>query len=248
MKTSKATPTIRLNKYLANHGLAARRDIESLLKVKTVTINGKKALEPGIRLDPTKDIVMVNGEPIAMPEFVYLMVNKPTGVISTVTDERYRKTVISLVDTKERLYPVGRLDQDSSGLMLLTNDGELTNRLTHPRYHIPKTYHVIVRGEVNENKLKRFTTGITLEDGKTAPSQASVLETKGDYTTLKIILHEGRKRQIRRMCEVLHLNVIELQRVKMGPLVLGDLALGKSRKLTDEEINALKDAAFKTNN
>lgn len=225
-------------------GLGARRDIESFLKTQKVTINGVRATEPGIRLDPKKDTLLVNEKSIAQPDFIYLMVNKPTGVISTVTDERYRKTVISLVDTKERLYPVGRLDQDSSGLMLLTNDGELTNRLTHPRYHIPKTYHVIVRGEITEAKLKKFTTGIILEDGKTAPAQASVIESNCDYTTVKIILHEGRKRQIRRMCEVLHLTVIELKRVKMGSLMLGELPVGKSRELTTEEIHALKEVAF----
>lgn len=232
--------TIRLNKYLAHHGISARRDIKDVLKAHTVTVNGKKVTEPGIRIDPRKDIVLFDGKKLIMPAFVYYLLNKPRNVVSTVSDEFGRKTVVSLIPTKERLYPVGRLDQNTTGLILLTNDGDLANYLTHPRYHIAKTYRLVIKKNVSEEKLEKFRTGVLLEDGTTAPAQARIVKKDEGKTIIEVVIHEGKKRQIRRMCEALHMDLLELQRIALGPLIIGNLKLGEWRELTSEEVARLK--------
>jgi pseudouridine synthase len=235
--------TIRLDKFLASRGIAARRNIEEILKTQVVTINGKRIKEPGVRLDPLKDTLLLDGKKLDVPAYVYIKINKPKDVISTASDERGRKTVVSMVPSKQRLYPVGRLDQDTTGLLLLTNDGELANRLTHPRYHVPKIYELSIRGSVTENKLAHFRRGVRLEDGMTAKAGATITSQSATETIVEVVLHEGRKRQIRRMCEALHLPLLALKRTAIGPLQLGDVKLGKYQNLTEEEVAALKKEA-----
>lgn len=237
--------TQRLDKYLSGNGYVSRRGVEGFLLDNEVLINGKKATEAGKRINPEKDIILINGKKTVKPSFVYFLLNKPKGTVSTSSDEKGRGTVTNLVKTKERVYPVGRLDQDSRGLILLTNDGDLTFRLTHPKFHIPKTYYVTVAGSVPIDKLVRLRKGIRLEEGVTSPAEVTILKSTPNDTTLRFILHEGWKRQIRRMCEAVKLKVIDLQRVSIGPLQLGNLGEGKHRNLEPKELTKLKEASFK---
>lgn len=246
-KINKITPdvTIRIDKFLANRGISARRNIGEILEKNNIMLNGKRVKEPGIRFDPEKDILLIDGKKPEVTEYVYIKLYKPKDIISTASDEFGRKTVLSLVNSKHRLYPVGRLDQDTTGLLLLTNDGDLANRLTHPRYHIPKTYELIIGGKVTESKLHHFRRGMKLEDGMTAKAEAKITEELEKKTVVELILHEGRKRQIRRMCEHLHLPLLALKRIAMGPITLGDLKEGAYRNLTNEELERLKTEAYK---
>lgn len=237
--------TIRLNKYLANNGIAARRDIKQFVKEHNVTVNGEQAREPGIRIDPQKDDIRVDGKKIKAPQLVYFLLNKPKGYISTTADEFGRKNVTSLIPTKERIYPVGRLDKDTTGLLILTNDGELTNLLTHPKYHVNKVYRLTMLGRPTPEQLRAMRNGVLLNDGITAPAQVNVISTNNGKSYLEVIIHEGRNRQIRRMCETVGIDLLELQRVKFGPLVLGNLKLGQQRTLTNAEINSLQATATK---
>lgn len=233
--------TIRLDKYLAGNGLTSRRGVEKFLLENSVLINGKKVVEPGERINEEKDIITINGKKIAKPKLVYIVLNKSKGIVSTASDEKNRPTVTSLVKTKERVYPVGRLDQDSRGLILLTNDGDLTYRLTHPKFHVPKTYHVTIAGPVPKDKLVRLKKGIRLEEGMTSPAEITVLKEAVNMTVLRFVLHEGWKRQIRRMCDAVKLKVIDLQRVSIGSLQLGDLGEGKHRNVEPKELKKLRE-------
>lgn len=232
--------TIRLNKYLANYGIASRRDIKKLLKTMTITINGEQAQEPGQRITPYKDIIYVNGKKLLPPKIVYYLINKPKGVISTTADERGRKNVLSFVPTDERIYPVGRLDKDTTGLLILTNDGELTNRLTHPSFHVPKTYRAVVQGKVAPEQLRALRNGVLLDDGITSPATIKIIQINNQQTILEFVLHEGRNRQIRRMCETVGIKLLELDRIKFGPISKGNLKMGTYRQLTPKEISSLK--------
>jgi len=235
--------TIRLNKYLANQGIAARRDIKQFVKEQIVTVNGERVKEPGVRIDPQKDHVMVNGKEIKPPQLVYYLLNKPQGIISTTADEYGRKNVLSLIPETQRIYPVGRLDKDTTGLIILTNDGELTNKLTHPKFHVYKVYRLIVQGRVNRPQLNALRNGVLLDDGITAPAKVHVVQETMNQSTLEITLHEGKNRQIRRMCETVGLHLINLQRVQFGPIRIENLKLGKYRELTKKEIALLKEAS-----
>ena len=235
--------SVRLNKYLANLGVCARREVKQLLKSQIVTVNGERAKEPGLRIDPVKDAILLNGKKLKAPQFVYYLLNKPKGVVSTTADEYGRKNVISLIPTKERIYPVGRLDKDTTGLLLLTNDGELTNLLIHPRYHVDKTYRLTISGKVNDAQLRALRHGVLLDDGITAPAKVLVSKILPAMTFLEMTIHEGRNRQIRRMCETVGISLLELQRVKFGPLEIGNLREGKFRELSRSEIQELKKAA-----
>lgn len=232
--------TIRLNKYLANFGFAPRRKVEDLLKNKILTVNGIRVLDKGFRINPEKDDILLDGKKLNPPELVYIMLNKPKGIVSTSKDEKGRTTVVDIINSKVRLYPVGRLDADSKGLILLTNDGDLTNKLTHPKFHIPKTYIALIAGIVDEKKLQNLRNGVVLKDGKTSKSEAKILEQKPERTVVEITIFEGKNRQIRRMCAALKLNLLELKRVSIGPVKLGDLEKGKYRNLTHSEVSALK--------
>lgn len=236
---------VRLNKYLADHGVASRRKADELLLTGQVVVNGVTA-QVGQRIDPSRDIISVAGvelRPLSVSDFEYWVVYKPRGYVSTVRDPDNRPSVVSLVRSKQRLYPVGRLDIESEGLLLLTNDGELTNKLTHPRYHIAKTYHVWVTGAVTEAKLNKLRRGVRLSDGTTAPCEIVSTMLRTRKAALTITLYEGRSRQIRRMMPQVELEVTKLKRVGIGPVQLGSLRVGEARKLSLDEVALLKTSA-----
>ena len=230
---------MRLAKYLGNAGVASRRASEEIIRAGRVTIGGRRATDPARDVGP-EDEVAVDGRPVsAGQERVVYALNKPAGVVSTARDPQGRPTVVSMVPQIERLYPVGRLDIDTTGLILLTNQGELAHRLTHPRFEVEKTYRVVVAGpSVRDAELRALRDGVQLEDGRTAPARVRRLAAD----TIEITIHEGRKRQVKRMCEAVGHPVKRLERVAFGPLQLGDLPRGRWRKLSDAEVEALMDA------
>lgn len=235
----------RLQKFLAHAGVASRRKCEEMILEGRVKVNGKVMKELGTKVDPGKDKVMVDGKAVQQsPKKVYLMINKPRGCVSTVEDDKGRKTVLDLLkNVKERVYPVGRLDYDSEGLLLLTNDGDLTYALTHPKHEIGKTYKVRVKGVPNVDKLEQLAKGVELEDGMTAPAKVFLTHVLNGNALLEITIYEGKNRQVRRMCEKIGYPVIRLVRTHVGPLELRKLASGEVRTLTFREINAIKKAA-----
>ena len=235
------TMKIRINKYLANLGLASRRKVDTWVDEKRVYINGEPATQ-GTKVDPEFDEIKLNNHlvPYKPQDLEYYLLYKPRQVVSTVKDPEGRKTVVSFTQSKQRLYPVGRLDYESEGLILLMNDGHLAQKLTHPRYHIPKTYRVWVTGSLNEKKLERFRNGIQLSDGMTAKAEISAEPAEREGYVLTVVLYEGRKRQIRRMCSKLKLEVNRLKRIAMGKLELGDMEPGEIRELSEQEIIELK--------
>jgi 23S rRNA pseudouridine2605 synthase len=203
-----------------------------------VRIRGEVVTDPARQVDESTEVT-IDGEVIGPEPHEHFVVNKPVGVVSTARDPQGRPKVTDLVDTDVRLYPVGRLDADTSGLILLTNDGALANRLTHPSFEVEKAYRARVRGSVAERALRALRSGVELEDGRTAEAKARVIERGRGTTVLEIVIHEGRRRQLRRMCEAVGHPVIELQRTRFGPLRLGRLAVGGSRKLRREELESL---------
>lgn len=236
---------IRLNKYLASVGVAARRKVDEMIEERAIIVNGKVAVL-GQKVDPTQDKIEVNGREVVnrKEQLVYILLNKPKGYTSTTAKIKGEKSVLELVKSHVRLYPVGRLDRDSTGLMLLTNDGELAQHLTHPKYHIPKTYEVLILGNVSQDKLSKLKSGVVLDEGKTAPAQVSIIKKMLPHSTLmQFVLYEGRKRQIRRMCAELHLHVLDLKRVGIGSIKLGGMPIGKYRNLTTEEVKLLKSSS-----
>jgi 23S rRNA pseudouridine2605 synthase len=228
---------MRLAKYLAHAGVASRRAAEGLIAAGRVAVDGETVRDPARDVDDGNRIE-VDGEALAGPETrVVYAVHKPLGVLSTASDPHGRPTVVQLVDDARRLYPVGRLDADSSGLILLTNDGALANTLTHPRHEVPKTYRVrVAGGPVGERALRALRRGVELEDGATGP--ADVRRLRGEE--LELTIREGRNRQVRRMCEAVGHPVLELRRVAFGPLRLGDLKVGAHRRLSAAEIAQLR--------
>jgi 23S rRNA pseudouridine2605 synthase len=229
--------SVRLAKYLAHAGVASRRGAERLIAEGRVTLDGETVTDPARDVE-VRSAVSVDGELLAGPEpRVVFAVNKPVGVVSTARDTHGRRTVTGLFDAGGlRLYPVGRLDADSAGLILLTNDGELANRLTHPRYEVPKTYRArVAGGPVREGVLAALRAGVELDDGPTAPAEVALLSPD----ELEITIHEGRNRQVRRMCEAVGHPVVELTRVAFGTLRLDDLAPGAHRRLDAGEIAGL---------
>jgi len=230
---------VRLAKYLASAGVASRRASEDVVRAGRVTVAGSVVTDPA-RDVGADDAVAVDGRPVApVHERVVYALNKPAGVISTARDPQGRPTVVTLVPQTERLYPVGRLDIDTTGLILLTNEGDLAHRLTHPSFEVEKTYRAVVGGPpVREGALRALRDGVELDDGRTAP--ARVRRVSAD--TIEITIHEGRKRQVKRMCEAVGHPVKRLERVAFGPLRLGDLPPGRWRRLSPEEIDALMEA------
>ena len=234
---------MRLAKYLAHAGVASRRAAEDLIRAGRVTVDGKVVGDLGRQLAGGEE-VRVDGEPVGGPEErAVWLVNKPAGVVSTARDTHGRPTVVSLVpDAGARLYPVGRLDADTTGLILVTNDGELANRLTHPRYEVQRTYEATVGGgPVGEAALRALRAGVRLEEGVTSPASVRAL----GPDRLELVMHEGRKRQVRRMCSAVGHPVRALRRVAFGPLRLGALAEGEARRLKAAEVEALRTAATK---
>lgn len=226
---------------MSRHGIASRRACEEIIASGRVKVNGHVADRPGISVDPARDRVEVDGRRLGEPEKkVYLMIYKPRGYLSTVTDPRGRKKVTDLLDgIKERVYPVGRLDYDSEGLLLLTNDGDFAYRLTHPGHRVAKTYRVRVKGIPTDASLDSLSAGIMLEDGITAPASIYFIDQQDGNALLEVTISEGRNRQIRRMFEKIGHEVIRLKRTKIGPLSLGNLKSGQSRPLKDIEVHGL---------
>lgn len=231
---------IRLQKILAASGVASRRKAEEMIAAGRVTVNGRVA-HLGDSALPGKDKILLDGQPLGHSEKkLYLALHKPRGFVTTLHDERGRKCVAQLVeDVGERVYPVGRLDKDSEGLLLLTNDGDFANQVAHPKRHVAKTYRVTVRPSVTEDQLNQLSTGIVIEGRRTAPAKVRVLQQELGRVVLEIVLYEGRNREIRKMCEALGLEVARLKRIAVGPVRLGMLPQGKYRELTKEELRAL---------
>ncbi|PKM89007.1 MAG: pseudouridine synthase [Firmicutes bacterium HGW-Firmicutes-12] len=233
----------RLHKYLARAGMASRRQAENMIKEGRVKVNGIVVKEMGSQIEPGLDEVRLdNKEVVLRDDKIYILLNKPTQVVTTLDDPQKRKKVIDLLKgINERVYPVGRLDFNTEGLLLLTNDGELAYRLTHPKYKVDKVYIADVKGNMREPAITKLRIGIILEDGPTMPAQVRKLK-QGNITTIEIAIHEGRNRQVRRMCEAVGHPVLSLKRVKFGPLKLGDLPVGAYRYLELQEIMDIKEA------
>ncbi|HWT94202.1 MAG TPA: pseudouridine synthase, partial [Solirubrobacteraceae bacterium] len=231
---------MRLQKYLAHAGVASRRAAEEIIRDGRVTVGGETVMDPARDVDESSD-VRVDERPVRGAESrVVYAIHKPAGVVSTAKDTHGRPTVVDMLPKAGvRLYPVGRLDADSTGLLLLTNDGDLADRLTHPRNEVPKTYRVHVRGGmVPERKLAQLRSGVTLDDGKTAPAQVRQLEAG----LLEVTIHEGRKHQVKRMLEAVGHEVTDLHRIRFGPLGLGELRPGAARQLSASEVERLRRA------
>jgi 23S rRNA pseudouridine2605 synthase len=230
---------VRLAKFLAHAGVASRRAAEELIAAGKVQVGGEVVTDPARDVDEGSD-VRVDGKPVAPEPREVWAINKPAGVVSTVREPGQRKAITELLDSERRLYPVGRLDADSTGLLLLTNDGELANRLTHPRYGVPKTYRVRLARPPSDADLDRLRGGVQLEDGPTAPAE---VERRGERE-IEVTIREGRKRQVRRMAEAVGNEIEALQRIRFGSLQLGELRRGEARRLAEGEIAALwKDSA-----
>lgn len=235
---------MRLQKYLARCGLGSRRKMEEEIAEGKVTVNGETITAMGWQVDPQKDQVKYLGR-LVQPEeeLVYVLLYKPLETVTTVHDEKNRRTVVDLIAIPQRIYPVGRLDYWTSGLLILTNDGDFAYALTHPKHEIPKTYHAIVEGNVRDSQLEPIRNGMIVDEIQYAPAKAKVVRRHGENTLLEIVLVEGRNRQVRKMCEGIGHRVLELERVSMGPLTLGDLKPGKWRRLNVQEVNMLKEMA-----
>lgn len=233
---------IRLQKFVAECGLMSRRAAEKEILAGNITVNGE-AVEVGRVIDPARDKVRYKGRPVAQKRNshkLYLMLNKPRGYVTTMSDDKDRKCVASLVkDVGERVYPVGRLDYESEGMLIMTNDGDLANKLMHPKHHIPKTYNVRIEGNVTKDQLKTLNSEMEIDGYKIMPVETKVLRAKNGYTMLEMVLKEGRNRQIRKMCEQVGLEITILRRVAVGEIEMTDLRAGKWRWLTKEEIEYL---------
>lgn len=233
---------IKLQKYFTDCGVLSRRAAEEEIRAGKVKVNGRLA-ELGERIDPEHDTVEYRGRVISRREdsgHVYIMLNKPRGIVTSLHDEKGRPCVGDLVSCGVRVYPVGRLDLNSQGLLIMTDDGELTNRLTHPRHSIPKIYELDVVGEVSNEQFEILNSSMVIDGYTLLPVKTERLSVSEKFTTLRMILYEGRNRQIRRMCEQVGLKVARLNRVAIGELRLGDLPLGKWRYLTEDELELLK--------
>ena len=234
---------IRLQKFISTAGLMSRRSAEKEIEAGNIKVNGLPA-ELGQKIVPGKDKVTYRGKPIELKSTerkVYIMLNKPRGYVTTLSDEKSRKCVAELVkDIDTRVYPIGRLDMDSEGLLLFTNDGDLANKLTHPKHSIPKIYHVKVKGEISAEQLKKLNKPMIIDDYEIMPVKCEVITRKENHTVIRMELYEGRNRQIRKMCEQTELDITKLQRVAIGNLKLGDLAPGKWRHLTKTQVDYLK--------
>jgi 23S rRNA pseudouridine2605 synthase len=229
---------VRLAKFLAHGGVASRRKAEEIVAAGRVTVDGEVVTDPARDVGEGDD-VRVDGERVGAEAREVWAVNKPAGVVSTAREPGERPAVVELVDSPARLYPVGRLDADTTGLLLLTNDGELANHLTHPRYEVAKTYRARLGAPIADRDLARLRRGIELDDGPTGPAEVR----RTGQREIEVVLREGRNRQVRRMVEAVGNRVVALRRIAFGPLRLGDLKEGEVRRLSAEEVEALRDAA-----
>ncbi len=234
----------RLQKVMAHAGVASRRKSEELMLAGNVSVNGRIVRELGFKVDLSKDVIKVNGKVIYGKEaHVYYLVHKPKNYVTTASDEHGRKTVMDLLHgVSQRVYPVGRLDYDSEGLVIMTNDGAIAHRLMHPSYHIRKFYLVEVKGLISDDAVIALRAGVELEDGKTSPAYVEVLLHDKRKSVAKVIIHEGRNRQVRRMFSAVGLEVSRLTRTQIGPIKLGNLTCGQFRPLTNQEVSKLRQA------
>ncbi len=230
----------RLQKVMAHAGVASRRKSEEIIAEGRVKVNGVVVTEMGTKVDPAQDTIEVDGEEIEKETKTYLKLHKPRGYVTTVNDPQGRQTVMDLIHgIDKRIYPVGRLDLDSSGLLLLTNDGDLTHKITHPSHELDKEYMVVANGELSQEEINRFKNGIKLEEGKTSPAKIEMVNQDPKNTTYQVIIHEGMNRQIRRMFDQLGYEVVSLIRVRIGNISLGSLKPGEHRKLSSKELQDL---------
>lgn len=236
---------IRLQKVIADSGLASRRKAEEFIVQGRVTVNGQVVCELGTKVNPAKDHVKVDGRHLKpVPPQTFVMLNKPKNIVSTMSDPSGRSTIADLLPgVHVRVFPVGRLDFDSEGLMLLTNDGDLAQLLLHPRHHVPKTYLIKVKGMLAPEHIDALEKGVMLDDGRTGPAVVKKVGKATENSWLEITIFEGRKHQVKRMLDAVNHPVLKLKRVKFGPLVLGDLPTGHYRYLTDREANAVRELA-----
>ena len=231
----------RLQKYIARCGIASRRKAEEIILQGNVKVNGIIVKELGSKINPEKDVVTVYDKKIhEKEEHIYIKLYKPEGYITTVKDQFNRKTVLDLVNIKERIYPIGRLDYDTSGLLLLTDDGDLANKLMHPKYRIFKTYEADIKGSISEDSINILKNGILIDGYKTAPAKVKLINRSQKNTSVQISIHEGKNRQVRKMFEKIGHRVIKLKRISFGNINLGGLMEGQWIYLTDDEIKYLK--------
>jgi 23S rRNA pseudouridine2605 synthase len=242
-------PQIVLQKVIADAGVASRRASEELISSGKVKVNNNTVTKLGTRVDPKKDTVELNGKILDRPqELVYFLLNKPKGIVSTANDEQGRRTVIDLIDTEKRIVPVGRLDMYTTGLLILTNDGDLVNKLTHPRFEHEKEYEAIIqvpqdwKKENLDHALSKMSKGVKIaNDFRTSLSKARVLsQVSSDRYTISVVIHEGKNHQVRQMIDAAGLSVVELKRIRSGPIAIGDLKQDAYRELTDQEVSELK--------
>ena len=235
---------MRINKYIALCGVASRRKAEELILAGKVKVNDNIVTELSYQVDEENDVVKVDDKIIKEEnKLVYILLNKPEGYITTVKDQFDRESVLDLVtDIKERVYPIGRLDYETSGLLLLTNDGDLTYKLTHPKHEVDKTYVARVKGKLTPDEIKMFKSGLKIEDYVTAPAKLKVIryDEKTNVSLLEIKIHEGKNRQVRKMCKAINHPVLRLKRTAMGKIRIGECEIGKYRYLTEDEIKYLK--------
>ena len=235
---------VRLQKYLADCGVASRRKAEELIMQGRISVNDTIITELGTKVD-NSDIICFDGKEVTREEQkIYVLLNKPVGYVSTVKDQFQRPTVVDLVNITERIFPVGRLDYDTSGLLILTNDGSLTYRLTHPKFKIKKVYMAVIKGIPNREKIKKFENGLEIEDYVTAPAKFKIIKSLNNTSTVEITIYEGKNRQVRKMCESIGHPVLKLKRISFGHLDLEDLPEGKWRKLKKNEISKLLEGRF----
>lgn len=246
MQEAEQEGQVRLQKFLARAGVASRRASEKLIEAGRISVNGQVVTELGTKVDPEADEVRLDGAPVRKAaEAVTLMLNKPAGYLTSMKDPQGRPCVAQLVPLDEfpALYPLGRLDYDTTGLLLFSTDGELGNAVLHPSHHVDKTYRALVKGKPSEAALDRLRSGVVLDDGPTQPAEVRLAGRKGKNAYVEIIIHEGRKRQVKRMCEAIGHPVLQLHRASFGPFELGDLPEGKYRVLSEQEVAALERAS-----
>jgi 23S rRNA pseudouridine2605 synthase len=235
--------SMRLNRFLAEAGVAARRKADEMITAGQVQVNGRKVTQLGTMVDPVRDEVKVNGAPVYIDhQLVYIVLNKPKDCITTTEDEKGRTTVLDLVPHHHRLYPVGRLDRNTTGVLLMTNDGDLAFRLTHPKFHAPKLYQVELRNAIKPQDVEKLRRGVRLDDGVTAPCEVEVLDPPRNQV-VGIVLHEGRNRQVRRMIEAVGHDVRKLERIEFAGLTTAGLKRGAWRYLDEHEIGRLRKLA-----
>ncbi|MEG2787306.1 MAG: pseudouridine synthase [Romboutsia sp.] len=231
----------RLQKYMARCGVASRRKCETLITNGKVKVNGEIVLELGVKVKANIDKVEYDGKEILPEENkVYILLNKPEGYITSLSDEKGRKTILDLVNVKERIFPIGRLDYDSSGLLLLTNDGDIYNKIIHPRVKISKRYVAIVKGRFSEDEIMKFSEGVDIGGYITAPCEIKEISYDNKISTVEISIHEGKNRQVRKMCSVFNHDVLSLKRISVGDITLGYVKRGEYRNLTDTELKYIK--------